>query len=149
MVKSRELKSTFSQLIQVGLVVKDLNKTVQRLESMGIGPFKANKPEVVEKSLFRGKPLDPNFKQLSTKIGDIELEIFEPGEQTSPWKEFLDRKGEGIHHIAFYSIDPLKEAEKFKGKGVDVFLGSKDVKGRSGVYLDLNISDIIFELTNY
>ena len=83
-------ESTFSRLIQIGVVVKDLEKTVRKLESLGIGTFTPNKPEITESATFHGEPLDPNFKQLSTKIGDIELEIFEPGEKPSPWKEFSD-----------------------------------------------------------
>ena len=35
------------------------------------------------------------------KMGSLEIELIQPLEGQSPHKEFLDSKGEGIHHIAF------------------------------------------------
>jgi methylmalonyl-CoA/ethylmalonyl-CoA epimerase len=147
-MKNNPGKPAFSnKLIQVGIVVKDIKKTVERLESLGIGPFYAPPPPP-EKALeyYQRKVMDAKFKVLIAKIGDLELEIFEPVSGESPWKEFLDNKGEGIHHIAFASNDPFKEADSFISHGASEIFNSKTTDGRSCVYLDLGVGNIIFEL---
>lgn len=42
------------------------------------------------------------------KIGNIHIELLEPIVETSPIKTFLDKKGQGVHHIA-YTSDNIKE----------------------------------------
>ena len=34
-----------------------------------------------------------------TRAGGIDFELIEPGEGPSPYKEFLEQKGEGLHHV--------------------------------------------------
>ena len=41
------------------------------------------------------------------KIGDIRLELLEPTDPTSSVQSFLDKRGEGLHHLAF-TVDDLK-----------------------------------------
>ena len=35
------------------------------------------------------------------RIGDVRLELLEPADPASPVATFLDKRGEGLHHIAF------------------------------------------------
>ena len=35
----------------------------------------------------------------------IQLELIQPNEEPSTWRQFLDEKGEGIHHVAFQVKD--------------------------------------------
>ena len=140
--------SPFSKLFQVGVVVRDLYKAIERLSSLGLGPFSdptISLPPIIGEQLFRGKPLKAEVKLLSTKIGEIELELFEPVKGESPWQEFLDSKGEGIHHIAFL-VDNIDEVvAKLTEQGADVILSTKTVGGGGGVYLDPGVGDIIIE----
>ena len=104
-------------------------------------------------SPFRGvlydKPLDIELKQLCTKIGDIELELIQPGEEESPWKDFLDSKGEGIQHLGF-KVDDLKDViAKLVKQGASVFVTGK-ARGRlQAAYVDLGVGDIIVELMEF
>ncbi len=41
------------------------------------------------------------------RIGDIRLELLEPTDPASPVQAFLDKRGEGLHHIAF-TVDDIK-----------------------------------------
>jgi methylmalonyl-CoA/ethylmalonyl-CoA epimerase len=41
------------------------------------------------------------------RIGDIRLELLEPIDPASPVQAFLDKRGEGLHHIAF-TVDDIK-----------------------------------------
>src|SRR5579871_5129925 len=41
------------------------------------------------------------------KVKDVRLELLEPTDPSSPVAAFLEKRGEGLHHIAF-TVDDLK-----------------------------------------
>src|SRR6516162_5517794 len=46
------------------------------------------------------------------RIGDVRLELLEPTDPASPVQTFLDKRGEGLHHLAFTVEDlPARIAE--------------------------------------
>jgi methylmalonyl-CoA/ethylmalonyl-CoA epimerase len=139
-------ESPFSKLIQVGLVVRDMDKTIERLTSLGIGPFEPITLPQGRKEWFRDKPMDANLKLTAAKMGEVELELVQPVEGESPHKEFLDTKGEGIQHIAFAVGDVEKEVTKLTKKGVSVLLRAKFPDGSGVAYLDLGAGGLIVEL---
>jgi methylmalonyl-CoA/ethylmalonyl-CoA epimerase len=145
MRKSIAEKSPFSKLIQIGVVVRDMDKAIEHLTSLGIGPFQ---PKIIPpntKEWFHGEPLNAKLDIKSTMLGDIELELIQPIEGDSPHKEFLDSKGEGIQHIAF-AVDNLdKEVDQLTKKGASVLFGGKMPRG-GFAYLDLDVGGIIAEL---
>lgn len=51
------------------------------------------------------------------KIGDSKIELLEAADDTSPIKKFIDKRGEGIHHIAFEVTDIRKEKERLEALG--------------------------------
>ena len=53
-------------------------------------------------------------------IGQSEIELLEPLSPESPVGRFLERKGEGLHHICFQTPDVDAELEGLKEKGVEL-----------------------------
>ncbi len=53
-------------------------------------------------------------------IGESEIELLEPLSPESPVGRFLERKGEGLHHICFQTPDVAAELEGLKEKGVQL-----------------------------
>ncbi len=53
-------------------------------------------------------------------IGESEIELLEPLSPESPVGRFLERKGEGLHHICFQTPDVDAELEGLKAKGVEL-----------------------------
>ncbi|MGP4107337.1 methylmalonyl-CoA epimerase [Virgibacillus sp. L01] len=52
------------------------------------------------------------------KIGESRIELLEPLKESSPIKQFLTKKGEGVHHIAL-EVDNIDERlNSFKSKGL-------------------------------
>lgn len=41
-------------------------------------------------------------------VGDVRLELLEPTDPSSPIAGFLEKRGEGLHHVA-YTVDSLEE----------------------------------------
>lgn len=51
------------------------------------------------------------------KVGDNKIELLEATKEDSPIAKFIDKKGEGIHHIAFDVDDIELEAKRLKEEG--------------------------------
>jgi methylmalonyl-CoA/ethylmalonyl-CoA epimerase len=145
MKKNTAAGSPFSKLIQVGVVVKDLDKAVERLSSLGIGPFTPMLLPPDAEQWLRGKPLVAKVKISGARLGEVELELIQPVEGESPHQEFLDSKGEGIQHIAFAVDDLDQEVAKLTKLGVSVLL-SANLPDVRVAYLDLGVGGLVTEL---
>ncbi|MFQ5878680.1 MAG: methylmalonyl-CoA epimerase [Dehalococcoidia bacterium] len=53
-------------------------------------------------------------------VGHSEIELLEPLAPDSPVGRFLERRGEGMHHICFETDDVAAELEGARGKGIDL-----------------------------
>lgn len=62
------------------------------------------------------------------KVGENKIELLEATKEDSPIAKFIDRKGEGIHHIAFDVEDIESEIERLKNEGF-VVLNETPKKG--------------------
>ncbi len=51
------------------------------------------------------------------KVGDIHIELLEPTSDDSPISAYLDKKGEGIHHIAYLTDDIEGQLKSARDKG--------------------------------
>lgn len=51
------------------------------------------------------------------QINQTKIELLEATQADSPIARFLEKKGEGIHHIAFEVDDIVAEMERLKGEG--------------------------------
>ncbi|UCD08350.1 MAG: VOC family protein [Dehalococcoidales bacterium] len=134
-------------LTQVGVVVKDVEKVVERLGELGIGPFDKMVLPPEREEYFREKRMFAEFDIRGTRMGNVQLELIQPLEGDSPHKEFLETKGEGIQHV-MYQVDNLEETVKeLTDKGVEVLLRAKFPGGRGVAYVDLGVSNIVIELS--
>ena len=139
-------ESSFTKVIQVGIVVRDVEKTVERLTSLGIGPFNQMNLSPDREEWFRDKRMYAEFKIYGARIGDIQIELIQPLSGKSPHKEFLETKGEGIQHIACAVEDVQKEVDKLTSQGADVLLRAKFPGGGGVAYMDLAAGGLIIEL---
>ena len=64
-------------------------------------------------------------------IKDTEIELLEPTADDSPVAKFIEKKGEGIHHLAIRVDDLDKALEKLKAQGVRL-IDEKPRKGAGG-----------------
>ena len=61
-------------------------------------------------------------------VGESKIELLEATNQESPIAKFIDKKGEGIHHIAFAVEDIKAEIERSKAEGF-VFISEEPKDG--------------------
>jgi len=62
------------------------------------------------------------------KIGDNKIELLEATKENSPIAKFIEKKGEGIHHIAFDVENIEEEIKRLKAEGF-VVLNDTPKKG--------------------
>lgn len=72
---------------------------------------------------------DQGVKVTLLTIGQSEIELLEPLSPESAVGRFLERKGEGLHHICFQAPDVDAELDLLKQKGVELV----DQKSRRGI----------------
>lgn len=62
------------------------------------------------------------------QIGESKIELLEATHPDSPIAKFIEKKGEGIHHIAFSVEDIRAEVERLKSEGF-VFISEEPKDG--------------------
>ncbi len=91
-------------ILQVAIVVKDLRKTMELYHrTLGWGPWHVHEylgPPALHDTVIRGVPTPFTVHLASTRVGPIDVELLQPVDGPSIFQEWLDRHGEGIHHIA-------------------------------------------------
>jgi methylmalonyl-CoA/ethylmalonyl-CoA epimerase len=98
-----------NKIEHIGIAVKDLEKSNEIFASIfGEKQYKieAVKSEGVKTSFF--------------KVGENKIELLEATDESSPIAKFLEKKGEGVHHIAFAVDDILSEVKRLKKKGFTI-----------------------------
>ncbi len=100
---------TISHIEHVGIAVRDLEASVKYYE--GILGLKCYAIEEVK---------DQNVKTAFFVVGQTKIELLETTDPEGPIGKFIEKRGEGIHHIAF-AVDKLQEAlTEAEAKGVQL-----------------------------
>jgi methylmalonyl-CoA epimerase len=120
--KNTEALITNKKMMQVGIIVKDIEKSAANwADLLGLEKSPEIKMAAVSESVpteYKGKPSEATAKLAFLKLENITIELIEPVGEHSTWKEFLDTKGEGIHHIAFNVKGMDGYIEKFENRGI-------------------------------
>ena len=99
---------------QIAFIVKDLHTAIERYyKYFGIGPwhiYTYGKP-LVKKMTIRGKESEYKMKVGLSYFGDMRIELIEPLEGDTLYKEFVEKHGYGIQHLGFL-VDNMEEAIK-------------------------------------
>ena len=107
----------------IGIAVKNLQDSIKYYEEI-LGVKCYNIEEVT----------DQKVKTAFFKIGETKIELLEPTSPESPVQKFIDKRGEGIHHIAFAVENINKALIEVENKGIKLI----DKQSRKGAE-NLNI----------
>ena len=102
-----------NKIEHLGIAVKNIeaaNATYEKL--LGIKPYKSEgvESEGVTTSFFM--------------LGESKVELLEATKSDSPIAKFIEKKGEGLHHVAFEVDDIVAEMKRLKEDGFQLL---KDV----------------------
>jgi catechol 2,3-dioxygenase-like lactoylglutathione lyase family enzyme len=144
-------------MTQVGFIVKDVEATKKKWAeflgvpvppTVGVGDYS------VTQTTVEGKPA-PDASCLMAFFdigGSMQLELIQPNEAKSTWRDFLDKHGEGMHHVAFHQKGTdahIAACEQFGGKLVQ--RGTYGNGGGEYAYIDAtkDLKCIVELLENY
>lgn len=126
-------KLSSAKLVHVGIVVRDAETAKKYLAPFCLGPFTTFGEQPVRDVRIYGKPSDLKLKLEIADLGPVQVEILQPLSEGSPQKLFLDKNGEGIHHLAFVVQDLDGEVKKLKKQGYKEIMSLKWAQGNGGL----------------
>lgn len=110
-----------SHIEHIGIAVNDLQIAIPYYENvLGLKCYSIEKVE------------DQKVRTAFFKVGDTKIELLEPMSPESTIAKFIEKKGEGVHHIAF-AVDGVAEAlTEVEEKGVQL-IDKAPRKGAEGL----------------
>ncbi|MCP4760647.1 MAG: VOC family protein [archaeon] len=110
-----------NKIAQIGIIVKDIEETAKNYADF----FEVKMPKIMitaeyDKTLaeYKGEPTKARSKLAFFKFKNITLELIEPIDEPSSWKNHLDTYGESVHHIAFNVKGTNKKLKILADKGM-------------------------------
>lgn len=90
----------------IGIAVKDL-EAANKIYTAVLGT------EQYKTEIVRSEGVSTSF----FKVGESKIELLAATNPDSPIAKFIEKRGEGIHHMAFYVDDLEAEIERLKAEG--------------------------------
>ena len=103
---------------------------------------------------YRGKKVVTHARLCAFAMGGVTLELIQPDETETSWKEFLDAHGEGVHHVAVVveDLEGAYAAMAEQGIGLRQFGGAQwgsysfmDSEAQLGVNISLKCNKPVEE----
>jgi methylmalonyl-CoA epimerase len=120
----------------IGIAVKNLQESVALFEKLlGVKAHLGAAPcQKVSEARFM--------------MGELEINLLEPAGPDSTVARFLERRGEGLHHVALEVDDVDAELEVMEGKGFQLIdrEGRPGVAGQIGFLHPKSVNGVLIEL---
>ena len=124
---------------QIGFVVNNIEKTSQAFaDCLGVEKPQWSLTDTIDKTHgeFNGQPCPARAKLAFFHVGEtLDIELIEPDETPSVWRNVLNEKGEGVHHIAFVVNGMKEKILALEGNGMKLLQRGEYTGGRYA-YID-------------
>ncbi|MDH8701904.1 methylmalonyl-CoA/ethylmalonyl-CoA epimerase [Dysgonomonadaceae bacterium PH5-43] len=110
-----------SHIEHIGIAVKSIEESLPYYEQI-LGLKCYNIEEVA----------DQKVKTAFFKVGQTKIELLEPTSEESTIAKFIEKRGEGIHHIAYSVADVAEALKEAESKGVKL-IDQAPRKGAEGL----------------
>ena len=124
---------------QIGFVVNDIEKTSQAFaDFLGVEKPQWSLTDTIDKTHgeFNSQPCPARAKLAFFHVGEtLDIELIEPDETPSVWRNVLNEKGEGVHHIAFVVNGMKEKILALEGNGMKLLQRGEYTGGRYA-YID-------------
>lgn len=137
---------------QIAIVVRDIDDALENYHRvLGWGPWNVyeHKPPALHDTYLHGAATEYTMIGAETHVGPIVVELLQPDEGPSIYKEWLDEHGEGLHHIAVMRPTPEGSdavRQHFLALGADVLMEGRLGETIHFYYLDTEpLLKVIFE----
>jgi methylmalonyl-CoA epimerase len=107
---------------------------IKRIAHIGVGVIDADKSKTLFQEVLglpvTGEDRVGELKTVFLPVGETNLELVQSTEPDGVMKKFIEKRGEGIHHLALEVEDIDQALEELKAKGVPLI----DQQARPGAH---------------
>ena len=107
---------------------------IKKIAHIGVGVIDADKSKALFQEMLglpvTGEERVGELKTVFLPVGETNLELVQSTEPDGVMKKFIEKRGEGIHHIALEVEDIDQALEELKAKGVPLI----DQQARPGAH---------------
>lgn len=100
-----------TQIDHLGIAVKSLAEARKFYEKLGL--------EVMPEETIEAE----RVRLAMVPVGDSRIELLEPTSPESPIARFMEKRGEGLHHVALHVSDLSATVERLKAAGTRLVSG--------------------------
>ena len=129
------------EIDHIGIAVKNLNSVLETLkDGLGLHP------------IFEETVPDQKVRVAGFKIGHSVIEYLEPTSPDSPISKFLEKRGNGLHHISLRVNNINTTLETLKNKGYRLIdkIAKDGAQGKKIAFLHpASFDGILIELCEY
>ena len=99
---------------------------INKISHVGIAVKDLKAASEIYKKLFNSEPSEPEYvaeqkvNVVKFKIGESTIELLEGTSADSPISKFIEKRGEGIHHIAYESDDIKADISRLNDSGFEM-----------------------------
>lgn len=113
------------KFMHASIVVKDIEKSIKQFESLDVGPFPpflGGPGMKFSGKTVKGKAVeyDMDLRLAKSNLGGIGFELIQPLKGETVYTEFLEKNGEGLHHLAYGVENFDLEVADMHNRGFDV-----------------------------
>jgi catechol 2,3-dioxygenase-like lactoylglutathione lyase family enzyme len=131
------LSKIFGKFHHICIVVRDIDGSQRYYESVGIGPW-LDYPPLDEYTELQMPDVE-GFRGLIYRyawVGDVQMQLCQPGDGGTPQRRFLEDRGEGVFHVGFEVADADAADAEAAQRGVEVLMKGRRPNGSGFTYYD-------------
>ncbi|HUF00706.1 MAG TPA: VOC family protein [Anaerolineales bacterium] len=136
-------------VMQVGIIVRDVESKARAWSDiLGLPMPNIIVTDTVEKTQaeYKGKPMTGRAKLAFFHMGQVTVELIEPIDGPSTWKDQLDGHGDSLHHIAFDIKGMQEKTAYLNSQGVPLIQRGEYEGGRYAYFDGISQLGTILEL---
>lgn len=105
---------------QIGFVVHDVDRAMEYYrDTFGLGPWLVVEPRQ-STCLVRGQPVEARLKFALAYSGSVQIELIEVLAGETVHTEALRERGEGLHHLGFFTPNLGKRLTACRQRGIEI-----------------------------
>ena len=131
------MSALFSQLHHVCIVVADMERAIAAYERLGVTGWYDYPSHGAYVELEVPNPKgSSNLRYKCCDLGNVQIQLCQPGSEDTPQRRFLDERGEGVYHLGFEVPDMRAAVASGRELGLGVISRGLRGDGSGFAYFD-------------
>src|SRR5260221_4782607 len=99
---------------------------ISKISHLGIAVKNLAAAKEMYRKLLQSEPSEPEFVAdqkvtvVKFKVGESVIELLEGSSEDSPISKFIEKRGEGIHHVAYESDNIINDLNRLGADGFEL-----------------------------